>query len=390
MFRAIFFAFFCLASLLNAAKTNLEELVWANGETLLTFFEKNKIPLRTYYNLETTDKELADEIVSGVRFWVLRDQNDELAQALIPISDDLQIHVRKNELGRYEMDFLPIEYEEEEKVLSIQLNGSPYQSIVNESGLSSLARSFVAAFKGTVDFQRAQKGDKLVIIYKQKRRMGKAFGSAVIEAAMIEHAGKIKYAYRFKDGYYDEGGREMERFFLITPVKNARISSHFNPARFHPVLKKYRAHLGTDYAAPRGTRVYAAGDGVISFVGTKGGYGKTVIIKHAGEYSTLYAHLNAFANVKNGKKVKQGELIAYVGNTGMSTGPHLHFGLYRSGTAINALRVLAVVKKETSLKEKQEFNQIVSSSKTRFNEALKAEHINAPKEEFFENLIPFS
>ena len=115
---------------------------------------------------------------------------------------------------------------------------------------------------------------------------------------------KQNYIYKFNDVFYNANGKEVENFLLTRPIPNARISSRFNPKRFHPVLKRYRAHLGTDYAAPRGTKIYAAGDGVVSFVGTKGGYGKTVTIQHSSGYMTLYAHVNGYAKgIKKGKKV---------------------------------------------------------------------------------------
>lgn len=392
MLKKLIFSSACLLlalSAASAAKPNIEELVWPNGGTLLNFFEDNNIPLKTYYNLEYEDKELADEITADTHFWVQWDKDDSLAQALIPINEELQIHIYKNFNNSYEMEFLPIEYEVEERVLSVMLTRSPYQDIIAQAGSNALARAFVAAFRGTVDFKNAKKGDRLVIIYTQKRRMGRVFGTPEIKAAMMESGDSAKYAYRFEDAYYDENARELERFFLLKPVKNARISSGFNPKRFHPILKRYRAHLGMDYAAPRGTKVYSSGEGTISFVGTKGGYGKTIIVKHKSEYSTLYAHLNDYANgIRRGQNVKQGQLIGYIGNTGMSTGPHLHFGLYRGKTAINPESVVKVVKSELSLKNKQAFNNMKTSFVGTFDNALSQNHQNAPKEEWFENYMP--
>jgi murein DD-endopeptidase MepM/ murein hydrolase activator NlpD len=127
-----------------------------------------------------------------------------------------------------------------------------------------------------VNFKTLQKGDRLAIVYERKKRLGKYIGEPNIKVAMIETRGKKNYIYKFNDVFYNASGKEVENFLLTRPVPNARISSRFNPKRFHPVLKRYRAHLGTDYAAPKGTKIYAAGDGVVSFVGTKGGYGKTV------------------------------------------------------------------------------------------------------------------
>lgn len=391
MFRnfIFFIILLCCVTSANAIKPNVEKLIWQNGYTLLKFFELNKIPLRTYYNLETEDKELAAEISANTQYWVLWDKDESLAQALIPINEELQIHIYKNKANDYEMEFLPIEYEVEERTLSISLTRTHYQDIIAQAGSQVLANAFVAAFRGTVDFKQAKKGDKLVIIYTQKRRMGRIFGTPEIKAAMIENSKQMKFAYKFDDSYYDEKGRELERFFLLRPVKNARISSGFNPKRFHPILKRYRAHLGIDYAAPRGTKVYAAGDGVVSFVGTKGGYGKTIMIKHLGEYNTLYAHLNGFASgIVRGKKVKQGTLIGYIGNTGMSTGPHLHFGLYRGNTAINPNKIVRIIKPALTGKDKENFEILKESFISVFELALNPEHENMPVEDEFENYTP--
>lgn len=391
MFRifTFFIVLFCVFTKANALKPNIEKLTWQNGYTLLKFFEVNKIPPRIYYNLAYEDKELADEISANTQYWVLWDKDESLAQALIPINEELQIHIYKNKNHTYEMEFLPIEYEVEERVLSVSLTRSPYMSIIAEAGSMALAQAFVRAFRETINFKSTQKGDRLVIIYSQKRRMGKIFGTPEIKAAMVENNKQIKFAYRFENSYFDEKGRELERFFLTKPVKNARISSRFNPKRFHPILKRYRAHLGMDYAAPRGSKVYAAGDGVVSFASTKGGYGKTIIIKHASEYSTLYAHLNGFAKkIVRGKKVKQGELIGCVGNTGMSTGPHLHFGLYRDNKAINPEKIVRVVKSALSGRDKERFNELKEGFLGIFDLALKPEYENAPREEEYENYIP--
>ena len=136
--------------------------------------------------------------------------------------------------------------------------------------------------------------------------------------------------------YYDENGVILRKAFLRTPLNFSRISSRFNLRRKHPVLNTIRAHRGVDYAAPKGTPIKATGDGTVHFVGRKGGFGKTIILKHGGKYQTLYAHLNGYAEgIKSGARVQQGDIIGYVGSTGMATGPHLHFELWKKGRPIN-------------------------------------------------------
>ena len=132
----------------------------------------------------------------------------------------------------------------------------------------------------------------------------------------------------------------MKKAFLRTPVDFARISSHFNLRRKHPILNKIRAHKGTDYAAPTGTPIKAAGNGKVIFAGTKGGYGRTVIIRHGQSYQTLYAHMHRYGRgIKTGKKVKQGQVIGYVGKSGLATGPHLHYEFYKNGSVRNPVKV---------------------------------------------------
>ncbi len=132
----------------------------------------------------------------------------------------------------------------------------------------------------------------------------------------------------------------MRRAFLRTPVEFTRISSPFNPNRRHPVLNTIRAHKGTDYAAPRGTPIKASGDGKVTLAGRKGGYGNTIIIRHGQTYETLYAHLNAFhRGIRSGVRVKQGQIIGYVGSTGLATGPHLHYEFYVNGSVRNPVTV---------------------------------------------------
>ena len=252
---------------LHAATTSVEELTWPQGDTFLTFLERHNIPLSIYYNLSGEDKELASELSAGTKFQILRDTNDNISQILIPISNEIQIHVFKDFNDDYSLDFIPIVYENENFILNVEINDSPYREIKRATNDEALANSFNKAFSGSVNFKTLQKGDRLAIVYDRKKRLGRYIGEPNIKVAMIETRGKKNYIYKFNDVFYNANGKEVENFLLTRPIPNARISSRFNPKRFHPVLKRYRAHLGTDYAAPRGTKIYAAGDGVVSFVG---------------------------------------------------------------------------------------------------------------------------
>ncbi len=368
--RKIFIIFLILISYTQASY--LEELRWKNGETLLNFLEDNSLPLNIYYNLDRRDKELAAEIISGVKYQILRNDDGSIEQVLIPIGEELQLHIKKVD-GKYILTTTPIIYETKDEVLTVDIKSSPYQDIINATKNYLLASEFIQSFKASVNFKRLQKGDRLVIFYTEKLRLGKQFGSPKIIASMVEVRGKKHYVFLYnKNRYYNEKGKEVEGFFLSRPVRFTRISDRFTYKRWHPILKKYRAHLGIDYAAPRGTPVKAAGRGKIIYVGRKGGYGKTVIIRHEGGYKTLYAHLKKYRRgIRRGKYVKKGQVIAYVGSTGMSTGPHLHFGLYRGSRAINPASVVKVTKSVLAGKKRKEFLKYTKQFKQKIELALK-------------------
>jgi murein DD-endopeptidase MepM/ murein hydrolase activator NlpD len=177
-----------------------------------------------------------------------------------------------------------------------------------------------------------QSGDRFNLIYEQKFRDGEYIGDGRILAADFVNNGTVHRAvyYESADGkiadYFTPEGRSMRRQFLRAPLDFTRISSNFNPRRRHPILNMIRAHKGVDYAAPTGTIIKAAGDGRVSFVGNKGGYGRAVVLEHGGGISTLYGHMSRFARgLREGARVKQGVTIGYVGSSGAATGPHLHY-----------------------------------------------------------------
>ncbi|EOX1604661.1 peptidoglycan DD-metalloendopeptidase family protein [Campylobacter upsaliensis] len=366
------------------ASSSVEERLWDNGDTLLQFLQRNSIPMALYYNLDREDQELASEIASRTKYQILKDTNGQIEQVLIPISDELQIHIYKSK-DEYKLTFTSVDYTKEERVLRIEVKTSAYQDVYEESQSSTLARAMVRAFKSSVNFRSIQKGDKITLYYSQKRREGKLWGDITIYMAVVEINKNAQEIFLFNDTYYGRDGKELESFLLAKPVVYKRISSYFTTARFHPVLKRYRAHLGVDYAAPTGTPVKSSGNGTVTFIGTQGGYGKVIKIKHASGYTTLYAHLSRFAKIKTGQKVKQGELIGYVGSTGMSTGPHLHFGVYLNNRAINPLSVVKIAKSELSAQAKAEFKQKINA----YEEALQKIQTNPPKEEEFGNYIEF-
>ncbi len=196
----------------------------------------------------------------------------------------------------------------------------------------SIASQMAEVFSGDIDFHRdLRRGDRFSVVYEAYYHNGSLVKTGRLLSAEFVNQGKRHRAVYFRDGqgregYFTPDGHSMKRAFLKSPLPFSRVSSGFTSARFHPVLQQWRAHRGIDYAAPTGTPVRAVADAVVAFAGWQGGYGKIVVLNHQKPYSTAYAHLSRFApGVRTGKRVSQGEIIGYVGATGLATGPHLHY-----------------------------------------------------------------
>lgn len=209
---------------------------------------------------------------------------------------------------------------------------------VSDRTIMNLAGIFAWDIDFVLDIRR---GDEFHVIVEELWRNGERVAEGNILAAKFINQGEVFQAIRYEDpegraSYFSPDGRNMRKAFLRAPLSFSRISSNFNPNRRHPVLNTIRAHKGVDYAAPSGTPVKAAGDGKVIFRGVKGGYGNTVILQHGGNITTLYAHLKGFKRkLRNGSRVRQGDIIAYVGQSGLATGPHLHYEYRRNGVHMN-------------------------------------------------------
>ncbi len=211
---------------------------------------------------------------------------------------------------------------------------------------NALTMDLANIFGWDIDFALdIQKGDSFKVMYEELYLDGEMIGTGKIIAAEFTNTGKTYKAVRYTDkegntSYYTPEGRGMHKAFLRSPIEFARISSHFNLARKHPVLHIIRAHKGTDYAAARGTPIRSTGNGKISFAGRKGGYGNCIIIQHGQGIQTLYGHMNGFAKgMRVGTKVTQGDVIGYVGSTGLASGPHLHYEFHVNGQVRNPVTV---------------------------------------------------
>jgi len=226
------------------------------------------------------------------------------------------------------------------------IDSSLYRAAMSAGVAPSVIASLSDIFAWDVDFSTdMRKGDTFNILYEQVYVDGKLVENGSIVGAELINSDRDYKAIYFKDkkgraGYYDLDGRSLRRMLMKSPLRYRRISSYFTERRFHPILKIYRPHHGIDYAAPRGTPVDAAGSGKVIFAGWKRGYGRFIAIKHSNGYSTGYGHLSKIKRgIRRGKRVEQGEVIGYVGSSGISTGPHLHYEVRKNRRLINPLHI---------------------------------------------------
>lgn len=226
----------------------------------------------------------------------------------------------------------------------LTLNGSLWNAAIDAGLRPGDIVRIAEIFQWEVDFNsELRAGATFSVVGQELWHDGEFVKMGELHAVRLENDGKVLTALHHvmadgDDGWFHPDGTASKRPFLRSPLKFSRVTSNFNPGRYHPVLKKKRPHMGTDFGAATGTAVYATGDGVITFAATNGGHGKHIVIDHAGPYKTKYSHLSSI-KVRKGATVKQGDLIGLVGSTGMSTGPHLHYEFHVNGKAVNAMTV---------------------------------------------------
>ena len=243
------------------------------------------------------------------------------------------------------------------------------------AGISDIAANQLAdIFSGDIDFHRdLRKGDQFSVIYEMNYSKGVPVSTGNILAADFINQGHQYRALYFetsKNGgsFFSPDGKSMRKAFLRSPLEFSRVSSGFKLSRFHPILNKWRAHKGVDYAAAMGTKVKVTADGTVAFVGNQSGYGNVVTVDHQGRYSTVYGHLSRFASgLRRGQRVSQGEIIAYVGKTGMTTGPHLHYEFKIKGQQYDPLRVALPDAKPLNNSQKAQFQSATSAINDQLN-----------------------
>jgi murein DD-endopeptidase MepM/ murein hydrolase activator NlpD len=231
-----------------------------------------------------------------------------------------------------------------ERAIGGEINGSLYATMENQGVSPAVAVKLSEVYAWTIDFFRIQAGDRFEVIFEESYVDDTVFvGTGKILAARFFHNGKSFYAFRYEngevEGYYDHEGEGMKRMFLKAPLEFARITSRYTMNRFHPVQKRWKAHLGTDYAAPSGTPILATANGTVVAAAYNSANGNYVKIKHNGTYTTQYLHMSRIGKgVRNGSRVEQGQVIGYVGSTGLATGPHVCYRFWKNGRQVDPLK----------------------------------------------------
>jgi len=317
----------------------------SRGDTLGRIFSRNAVAIGlasriVQHDAGATLKKLMPGHVMSLGFR----QGGELVQLRYQLSrmEEIVLTLEDAEVATVDQRRIPTGTRER---MASQTIGSSLFGAASKAGLSDrLVMELASVFGWDIDFALdIRSGDHFSILYEELFRDGRSIGTGDIIAAEFVNDGEVFRAVRHVDDdgnkeYFDLDGNNLRGTFLKTPMRISRITSGFSKRRYHPVLKKWRAHRGVDYGAPTGTPVLATGDGRVHHIGRKGGYGNTVVLKHGGQYSTLYAHLSRFGKGLNrGSRIKQGDVIGYVGATGLVTGPHLHYEFRVNGQHRNPL-----------------------------------------------------
>jgi murein DD-endopeptidase MepM/ murein hydrolase activator NlpD len=265
----------------------------------------------------------------------------ELQELTRKISETQTLDVLRDDAG-FAAKLIDNPVEVRVRTATATIDSSLFQAAEAADVSDAVALRLANVFAWDIDFVLdIREGDRFTAVYEQIYQNGKYLRDGEVLAAEFVNNGRVYRAVRFVSesgsaGYYTPNGLAMRKAFLRAPVDFTRVSSAFNPHRLHPILNTIRGHMGTDYAAPSGTPVHAAGDGHVSFAGWRGGFGNALILAHGSSVSTLYGHMSRFArNMRVGTKVQQGEVIGYVGMTGLATGPHLHYEYLMNGVHKN-------------------------------------------------------
>ena len=319
------------------------------GDTFGTLLEEQNIGDRQVYDIiaKVRDSFNVRSIRINKPFTMLRSKNKK---------HELQVFIyQPDNLSYYVVDFRDTAIVVYKKIKPITIKRRTIGGVLKESLSETLgnakiegvlASKIAKIYAYSIDFMKLKKGDRFAITFTERFINDSVYdGVEELEASFFEYRGKIIYAFPFaqnpnsdKVEYYDEQGKTLKNFFLKSPIKFSRISSRFSSSRFHPVQHRWKAHKGTDYAAPRGTPITVTAGGVVEQSGFTAGNGNFVKVKHNGTYSTQYLHMSKIL-VRRGQRVTQGQVIGLVGSTGLATGPHVCYRFWKNGKQVDALRL---------------------------------------------------
>lgn len=334
-----------------------------NGDSLYSIFKKNGLPLSELAAIvaSSEDTRRLARLTPGQRIEFHLTSDNGVSKLVHYLDETRTLHVQRNGI-RYDSKLVDVPLDRHVATAKGVIDASLFVA-GQRAGLSNnVIMQLVEIFGWDVDFALdIRAGDRFAVVYEELYKDGEKLRDGSILAASFTNQGKttriVRYVYPDgRSAYFTPDGVSIRKAFLRTPVNYSRISSRFSLRRKHPILHKFRAHRGVDYAAPRGTPVKATGDGKVVYIGYKGGYGKTIVLRHGATYSTLYAHMSRFARgLRPGRRVSQGQTIGYVGSTGLSSGPHLHYEFRVRGVHRNPLRVKLPKAAPIEKKHKQHF-----------------------------------
>jgi murein DD-endopeptidase MepM/ murein hydrolase activator NlpD len=332
---------------LATTETPWQQVVVLKGDSLRRVFTREKLPLAQLQQIQkAAQSKQLNQLTVGNSILYQLDNNKRLTQMLVHINDQKLIRIEATAPNQFKITSEVPKFDTQLIYASSVIKDSLFVS-GRKAGLSNHVLTQMTEILGsTIDFSvDVKKNDNFHILFEEKQLNGKKIGKENILAIEFNNRGKIVQAIRYQSqqghsGYFSPEGTGLQKAYLRTPIESARISSHFG-SRKHPVLHRMRAHKGVDYAAPTGTPIKAVSDAKVVFMGTKGGYGKAIELRHSKTHSTFYAHMSKFSpNIRNGSVVSKGQVIGYVGRTGLASGPHLHYEFRINGVHHNPLTVV--------------------------------------------------
>jgi murein DD-endopeptidase MepM/ murein hydrolase activator NlpD len=346
---------------------NRVEAVISAGETISSLLGSYFSP-QEIYELGQRSKNVfpLTRICAGQPYQICT-SDDKFESFVYEIDQEEQLVIRRQD-EQLTIERVPIEYEVRTQVVRGIVESSLFEAVSQAGESAELATALADIFAWDIDFIRdLRTGDTFSALVEKRYRDGQPAGYSRVLAAEFRNNGVLYRAFAYKDGdrtlsYYDVTGRSVRKAFLKAPLSFSRISSGFSLKRFHPITKTWKAHPAIDYAAPTGTPIKTVGDGTITRIGYTRGNGNFIEMRHNGTYSTIYLHMSKFAKgMKKGKRVSQGQVIGYVGATGLATGPHLCFRMYRNGSPVNPYKVKAPAAKPVSDENMAEFKLLTRS-----------------------------